>query len=103
MTKFFQKIQKTLFFGPFWAFYPDLNKKEFSWKKGLTQFWNISIIYYHAKNKNKINDEPFLRKIPNWRTDGHTDNGDLMGPFVERGSNKKAVVVRKIDILTLLI
>ena len=48
----------------FWAFYP-----EFSWKKGLCQFFNICIIYHCAKKSEGAN-EPFLRKL----LDGHTKN-----------------------------
>ena len=54
MTKCFRKSQKPYFvsiLGPFaqiWA------KNEFSWKKGLYQFFNIQIIYYCAKNQKNL-------------------------------------------------
>ena len=54
MTKFFKKSQKPYFvaiLGPFW---PNLDKNEFSWKKGLCQFLDILIIYHRAKNQEKL-------------------------------------------------
>ena len=50
----------------------NFGKNEFYWKKGLCQFLNIPIMYHHAKNQKKTND-PFLRKMLNWRKDGRTD------------------------------
>ena len=68
MTKFFKKSYFCAILSPFC---PNLGKNEFSWKKGLCQFLDIPIIYHRAKNQKK-NVEPFLRKKPNWRTDGRT-------------------------------
>ena len=59
MTKF------GVILGPFC---PNLDKNEFSWKKGLSQFSDIPITYHRAKT-----EEPFLRERPNWRTDQRTN------------------------------
>ena len=52
LTSSFQSKQP--YFGaildPFW---PNLGKKEFSWKKELCQFLNTPIIYHRAKNQKK--------------------------------------------------
>ena len=50
----YQKTQKTLFWGHFGPFYPNLDKNEFSRKKGLCQFFDIRIIYHRAKNQKKL-------------------------------------------------
>ena len=50
MTKIFKNTEHPIP-GPF---FPNLGKNEFSWKKGLCQFKNISIIYYCAKNQIKL-------------------------------------------------
>ena len=51
MTEFF-KNQKTPILEPFWALFAQIN--EFSWKKGLCQFFNIRIIYHCAKNQKNL-------------------------------------------------
>ena len=54
MTKFFKKFKKSyleVILGPFSL---NLGSNEFPWKKGLCQFLNISIIYYHAKKQKKL-------------------------------------------------
>ena len=71
MTKVFKKSKKTYFGAILGPFCPNLDKNEFSWKKDC-QFLNNPIIYHRAKNQKKTN-EPFLSKMPNWRTDGQTD------------------------------
>ena len=47
----FQKNPKTPIVGPF---FPNLDKNEFTLKKGLCQFLNIPSIYYQAKNQKKL-------------------------------------------------
>ena len=83
MTDFFKKSKKSYFGVIFGTFCPNLGKKIFSWKKGLCQFLDIPILYHCAKNQKKTT-EPFLRKTPNWWTDGQTDNGDFIGPSIGR-------------------
>ena len=39
------------------TFSPNLNKNEFSWKKGLCRFLNIQIIYQYGKNQKKLTKE----------------------------------------------
>ena len=54
MTKFFKK-SKELYFGAILSpFCSNLGKNEFSWKKGLRQFFNIQIIYHCAKNQKNL-------------------------------------------------
>ena len=90
-----KSFQKFHFGAIFTSLSPNLDKNEFSWKKGLCQFLNIPIIYHHAEKSEK-NNEPLLWKMQKWRTDrqtdrqtdGRTDSGDFIGPSVGRGSNK---------------
>ena len=87
----FQKIQKTLFWGPcdhFGLFCPNLGKNEFSWKKTLSAFKYSNYLSLCQKSE-KIN-VPFLRKMLNWQMDGQTDRGktdnhDFVGPSVRQG------------------
>ena len=87
MTKFFKKSKKLWFGGILHPFRPNLDKNEFSWKKGLYQFLNIPIIYHRAKSQKKLISHSWEK----CRTDGRTDRqaSDFMGPSVGRGSNKK--------------
>ena len=71
-NKTFQKIQKTLFWGHFEPFLPKFRQKWIFLKKKLSQFLNIPIIYHRHKKPEKTN-EPFLRKMPNWRMNRRTD------------------------------
>ena len=87
MTDFFKK-KKKLFWGHFGLFCPNLDKNKFSWKKGLSQFLNIPIIYHCAKNQKKT-DVLFLRKMLNQQMEEWTDNCDFAGPFVGQWSNYK--------------
>ena len=49
--KFFQEIEKKNSFGAILdIFCPNLDKNEFSWKKGLSEYLNILTIYHCAKN-----------------------------------------------------
>ena len=59
--------------------FPNLGKNKFSPKKELCQFWNILIIYHHAKKLEQTNG-PFLRKMLNWKIERHTGN-DFTGPY----------------------
>ena len=72
MKNFFKKSTKTFFWAILGPFCPTLGKNEFSWKKGLCKFLDISIIY-HWCLKYEVTIEPFLRKMPNWRTDRRMD------------------------------
>ena len=54
MTKFFNKSEKPNFVVILGTFCPNLGKNEFSWKKRLQQFLNISTIYYSAKKQKKL-------------------------------------------------
>ena len=69
MTKFFKKSKKPYFGAILGTF--NLGQKEISRKKELCQVLNIPIIYHLSKNQNKTN-EPFLRKMSNWRMDRQT-------------------------------
>ena len=54
MTKFFKKSQKP-YFGPILGPFAQIwVKNEFSWKKGLCQFFNIRITYHCAKNQKNL-------------------------------------------------
>ena len=51
----FLKTQKKNYFGTnLGRFGPNLVKNEFSWKRGLSQFLNIPIIYHYVKNQRKL-------------------------------------------------
>ena len=54
MIKFSHKSKKSYFGVILGNFCPNLEKNEFSWKKGLWQFLNIPIIYHGAKNLKKL-------------------------------------------------
>ena len=60
----------------FWAipglFLPNFGKKEFSWKRGLCPFLNISIIIVPLCPKLRKTNELFLRKMLKFWTDGQT-------------------------------
>ena len=56
--------------GPFC---PNLSKNEFSWKKGLCQHLNTPIIYYHAKNLEKLMSYSWEKYRTEGRTDRQTD------------------------------
>ena len=71
-NKLFKNSKKTCFGAILSPFCPNLGKNEFSWKKRLSQFLNIPIIYHRPKKPEKT-DEPFLRKMPNWRMNRRTD------------------------------
>ena len=55
--------------GPFWS---NVDKKEFSWKKGLCKFLNIPVIYQCAKNQKKLMTHSWQK----CRNDGRTDGAD---------------------------
>ena len=69
MAKFFKKSQKPYFVAILGPFCPNLDKNEFSWKKGLRQFLDILIIYHRAKNQEKLWSHFWEKR----RTDGRTD------------------------------
>ena len=54
ITKFIKKSQKP-YFGPILSPFAQIGaKNEFSWKKGLYQFFNIRITYHCAKNHENL-------------------------------------------------
>ena len=53
-NKFFKKSKQNYFWANLGLFCSNLVKNEFSWKRGLCQFLNISIIYHHIKNQKKL-------------------------------------------------
>ena len=78
--------------------------QKFSWKKGLCQFLNTPIIYYCAKNQNKLMTIPEKNaKLKDWQkerqterqrdrqkdreSDRPTENDDFIGPSVGQESN----------------
>ena len=65
---------------------PSLGKNEFSWKKELSIF-KYSTYLTKIKQKSEKTNEPNLRKMPNQKTDGQTDNGDFIGSSVGQRSN----------------
>ena len=69
MKKFFRKSKKPYLGAILGPFCPNLEKNEFSWKKGPCQFLNIPIIFHRAKNQKKIMTHYFEK----CRTDGQTD------------------------------
>ena len=87
MTKFLKKSKKPFFQVILGPFYQNFGKNEFSWKKGLYQFLNISIIIALLCQKLERTNEPFLRKMLNSWTDRQTDNSDLIGSSLGQGSN----------------
>ena len=54
MIKFFEKSKKPYSGVILCRFCPNLHEKEFSWKKSLSLFLNIPIIYHRAKNQKKL-------------------------------------------------
>ena len=90
--KLFQKIQKNLCWGYFGPFLPKSGQKWIFLEKGLYQFYKYSNYLPSCKKSEKTN-ELFLRKMPNWQTDGQTDNSYFIGPSVGWGSNKLKGIV----------
>ena len=68
-TKFFKKHQKSNFGAILARFAQTWTKNEFSWKKGLSQFLNIQIIYHWAKNKKNLMSHSSENGL-----EGHTKN-----------------------------
>ena len=70
--KIFQKIQKNpiLLFAQIWA---KINSPE---KRSLLVFKYSS--YLPLGKKSEKTKDPFLRKMPNWRTDRQTDGGPII-------------------------
>ena len=67
--KIFQTIQKKLYFGAILGpFYPNIGKNKFLWEKRTLSVFKYSNYLPWCKRSEKTND-PFMRKIPNWRTD----------------------------------
>ena len=84
MTKFLKKSKKPYFWVILGPFYQIFGKNEFSWKKGLYQFLNISIIIVLLCQKSERTNEPFLRKRLNSWTDRET-TVILQGPPQDEG------------------
>ena len=66
-VRILKKSPKSLILGPFGG------KKEFSWRKGLFQFLNISLIYHRAKNQKETNAISLEKCQTDKRTDKQTD------------------------------
>ena len=88
MANFFKKSKK-IYFGPF---LPKSGQKWIFLGKGLCQSYKYSNYLPSCKKSEKTN-ELFLRKMPNWQTDGQTDNSYFIGPSVRWGSNKLKGIV----------
>ena len=99
MTRFFRKSKKKLFWGHFWA-------KWIFLENDSVIFWIFQLST--TMQKTEKTNEPFLKKIPNWKTDRRTngrqtdrragrqtDNGDLVGPSVWRGSKNYNIFLFK--------
>ena len=81
--KIFQNIQKTIFWGTFWALFPQIwAKMKSPGKRALSVFKYYN---YHrcAKNQKKLISYAWEK----CQTDGRTDNCDFIGLFVGQGSN----------------
>ena len=64
MTRFFRKSKKKLFWGHFWA-------KWIFLEKDSVIFWIFQLST--TMQKTEKTNEPFLKKIPNWKTDRRTN------------------------------
>ena len=71
--KIFQKIQKKTYVAILGTFCPNLGKIEFSCKKRLCQFLNITIIYHRAKNQKKLISHSCEKCLTDSGTDRQTD------------------------------
>ena len=91
MTIFLIKNQRTLFWGHFGLFFPNLDKNEFSLEKRTLSVFKYFNYLPSCKKSEKTN-ETFLKEMTDGRTDGWTDGGthdsDFIGPFIERGCKK---------------
>ena len=91
----FSKNQKNPILGTFWALLAKFGQKWISLKKKGA----LSVFKYSNNlplcQKLEKNNQPFLRKMANWRTDRWTDNQTerrgFIGSFVRRGSNKSGL------------
>ena len=108
MTKCFKKSKKLYFGAISGPFFPNKNKNEFSWRKGLFQFLSILIIYHHAKNsaipeKNaKLTNRQTGRQTDRQtdrRIDRQTDKSDFIVLSVGQGSNINVVFNVKLNTL----
>ena len=90
----FIKNQNNLILGPFWGLFAQIRgKMNFPEKWALSAFKHFN--YLPMCLKHEKTNEPFLRKMPNWRKDGqmdrqtdrHTANSDFIVVSVERRSN----------------
>ena len=83
----FWKLKKIYILEPFWALLCQVwAKMNFPGKKSC-QFSNILLILPKSSKKSEKTNEPNLRKMPNQKTDGQTDNGDFIGSSVGQRSN----------------
>ena len=72
MTIFLIKNQRTLFWGHFGLFFPNLDKNEFSLEKRTLSVFKYFNYLPSCKKSEKTN-ETFLKKMTDGRTDGgHT-------------------------------
>ena len=71
--KTFQKIQKKTILGAILEpFCQNLGKNEFSWEKRAQSIFRYCN-YHPSCEKSEKTNEPFLRKMPNWKTDRQMD------------------------------
>ena len=93
----FQKIQKTLFWGPFSALFSRFWQKSFFLENFFkfsqkNRFLTIPVICHHAKNQKKLVSHSWEKSWTNrWTdrwTDRRTDNDDFIRPSIWWGSKK---------------
>ena len=87
----FQKVQKT-YLAAIWALFAQIwTKMNFPEKRALSVITYSNYIPLCQKSGKTI--EPFLRRTPNWRTDGRTDrqtDNHFIGPSIGwRSKNQK--------------
>ena len=87
MTIFLIKNQRTLFWGHFGLFFPNLDKNEFSLEKRTLSVFKYFNYLPSCKKSEKTN-ETFLKKNDRRTDRRRTHNSDFIGPFIERGCKK---------------
>ena len=73
MTIFFQKVQKTLFWGHVGPFLPKSGKKWIFLENKSLLILDIPIIYHRAKNQKKLMTHSWVKFQTDGRTDRQTD------------------------------
>ena len=72
MIKFFKRNKKSYSGTILGPFFPNLGKNKYSWIKRTPPVFKYSK-YLPSFKKFKKSNDPFLRKIPSWHTDGQAD------------------------------